>query len=161
MLTLQQCGQRAATRKNNRLKRTLPLLADQWSTTPAAEVARITRQRAAAAAHLARLAEADRVRWHEGEERRAIATEILPPEKWQHHADLWEKFHPCAKPETHGAHLADWWWHALKGTPWASEHCPNRARHGDPAWWEPRWHFLHESFVETLACPTCGMPRPG
>ena len=160
MLTLQQCGQRAATRKNNRLKRTLPLLADQWATTPAAEVERIIRQRAAAAAHLARLAEADRAQWCKGEELRVIAAEILPPEKWQYHADLWEKFHPRAKPEIHGAHLADWWWQALKGTSWAFEHCPNQARHSNPAWWKPRWHFLYESFVETLACPTCGMPRP-
>lgn len=160
MLTLQQCGQRAATRKNNRLKRDYPLLADQWTTTPAAEVERITRQHAAAAAHLERLAEANRVQWREGEELRALAGEILPAEKWQHYADLWERTYLYAKPETHGAHLADWWWYALKGTSWAFEHCPNQARHSDPAWWEPHWHFLHECFVETLVCPTCGMPRP-
>jgi len=160
MLTLQQCGQRAATRKNNRLKRMLPLLADQWSTTPEAEVARITQQRAAAEAHLERLAQTTCAQWHTGEERRAVAREILPVEAWQRYADLWEKTYPGATPETHGAHLSDWWWQALRSTPWAFEHCPNRERHGDPAWWAPRWHFLRESFVETLACPTCGMPRP-
>jgi len=160
MLTLQQHGQRAATRKNNRLKRDYPLLADQWATTPAAEMARITRQRAAAAAHLARLAEADCVQWREGEELRAIAERILPPEKWQHYANLWERTYLYAKPDTHGAHLADWWWQALKGTSWAFEHCPHQTRHSDPAWWKPRWHFLYESFVEMLACPTCGMARP-
>jgi hypothetical protein len=160
MLTLQQCGQRAATRKNNRLKRTLPLLADQWSTTPEAEVVRIAQQRAAAQAHLTRLAEADAQQWRVGEERRAIAAEVLPAEAWQHYADLWKKTYPGATPETQGAQLADWWWQALRSTSWAFEHCPNQARHDDPAWWTPRWHFLRESFVETLACPTCGMPCP-
>jgi hypothetical protein len=159
MLTLEQCARRAATRRNNKLKNKLPLLAEQWATTPEVEAERVVRQRAAAQEHLARLAQSDAEEWHIGEQRRLIAAKILAPEKWQHHADLWERTHPYAKPETHGFHLADWWWQALKGTSWAFQHCPNRTRHGDPTWWEPHWHFLLEQFVDTVECPTCGMPR--
>lgn len=159
MLTLQQCAQRAATRKNNRLKRDFPLLAEQWLTTPEAEAVRIAKQRSAAQEHLARLAQADIEQWRLGEEWRELALTLLPAEKWQFHTRLWEKTFPHAQPETHGSHLADWWWQALKGTTWAFEHCPNQARHGDPTWWEPHWHFLHERFVDTVECPTCGMPR--
>jgi len=159
MLTLEQCARRAATRRNNQLKKTLPLLAEQWATTPEMEAERIAYQRAAAQDHLARMAEADRAQWHVGEERRAIAAEILAPEKWQFHEELWKRTYLYAKPETHGFDLANWWWQALKGTTWAFEHCPNQARHGDPTWWQPHWHFLREQFVDTIECPTCGMPH--
>ena len=159
MLTLEQCARRAATRKNNKLKKTLPLLAEQWATTPEVEAERIVRQRAAAQEHLARLAQFTAEQRRIGEQRRLIAAKILAPEKWQHHADLWKRTHPYASPETHGFHLADWWWQALKGTAWAFAQCPNQARHSDPTWWEPHWHFLLEKFVDTVECPTCGMPH--
>jgi len=158
MLTLEQCASRAAKRKNNKLERTLPLLAEQWATTPEAEMERIVRQRTAAQEHLKRMAEANVEQWHVGEQRRQIAAEILPAETWQHWASLWERTYPYAKPESDGYHLADWWWEALRGTSWAFENCPNLLRHCDPTWWQPHWHFLLEQFVDTVECPACGMP---
>lgn len=157
---LQRAARSAATRRNNKLQRDLPLLADLWATTPEAEAERITRQRIAAQECFARLAAAEVERWGVGMERREIARTVLSAERWQDYDKLFHKIFPYAKPETDGARLADWWWYILKGTPYAFGHCPHRELHYDESWWESHWDFLLGQFVDTVICPTCGMPRP-
>ena len=159
-MTLDQVARRATTRRNNYVARRWPLFADQFATTVDEQIQRIVRQRDNAERGARELRRTEAVNWRLGQARRAVAFEIVP-DKARDAERLWQKFNPAATAEHDGTKLAAWWWHVLRGTGWAAEHCPNRERHSEAAWYAPRWHFLRGRFIEQTHCPTCGKKKNG
>lgn len=158
-MDLDKLAQRAAKRKNNKIQKKYPLFANVFSTTPEEEKKRILRQREQAENHIEEMRKNSLKAWKRGEELKKIAQETLDLSVFQERENFWNRVYKNRVPEYDGADLADFWWSALKGTPYAFEHCPNKQRHTDPRWWGPQWNYLLETFVETEVCPTCHIPK--
>jgi hypothetical protein len=152
-------AKRAAKRRNKKIAQRFPLFADQFATNPGAEKIRLEKLEVDVKAHFQRQDDSGRSRWLEGLKLRDIARQLLPDELWKSKENTWNRWHGNAKPEHDGHRIFDYWWQTLKGTSFAFQNCPHAARHGDPVWWEPRWNFLERDWVETGACPSCGLPR--
>ena len=161
-LTVEQRARRAVTRRNNKIAERYPLFAEQFATTYDDELARLRAQDTANKVYFAKMQVAEAQAWARGARRRRVAKRLLPREQFiELDAKFWHTY-PLAreKAQWFGAKFADWWWQALRGTPWAFEHCPNARYHNQPGWWMPRYNYLHKVFVTPIRCPTCGIPRP-
>lgn len=152
-------AKRAAKRRNKKIAQRFPLFAEQFATNADAEKIRLEKLDKEVKAHFERQNKSGRSKWEQGLELRDIARQILPGDFWQSKENTWNRWYGNAKPEHDGHRLLDYWWQTLKGTQFAFQNCPNEKRHSDTVWWEPRWNFLQRDFVETDACPSCGLPR--
>jgi hypothetical protein len=151
-LTDDQLAKRAATKRNNRLRASMPLFSSllneggdmaDWLTTPVVQKERIQRQHARFAEIWAGWEESDRLFKVRGDERRAEVAKRVDVETLSeldaHYEKLFAHHDPC--------YWADYWWGKLvKYAPdIAQAQCPNGRMHSEFS----RWHDR---------CPTCDRP---
>jgi len=151
-LTLDQLAKRAASKRNNRLRKEMPLFAAllteagpmaSWLTSPAEQKERIKRQHHDARKIFERLDELDSQFKRRGDERRAIVAQHIDPVTLSILDAHYQKTFGHLGPH----YWADYWWH--KEVEFAPEeakaNCPNS--------------HIHEGFSHRHRnCPTCGAP---
>lgn len=157
-LTIDQLAKRSATKKNNRLRKKYPLLADQFAVTVEQEKERILKQRESAHKKFDDDTKKSIAMWNDGLKLREIAKKLLPREKFAERERVWQRWYGNRVPEHDGHRLKDFWWTSLHGTEYAFDHCPYKDRHSDPEWWIG-YHVTFLARAEFAHCPTCGMPR--
>jgi len=151
-LTEFQLARRAATKRNNRLRKSMPLFADllveggalaDWLTSPEEQGQRIRRQHEEFQKIWARWEKGDEEFKARGDARRAIVAQHLDAEALagldQHYIKILGQYGP--------EYWADYWWGMLvQYVPQiAHKRCPNMNLHSEFSRW-------HES------CPTCSKP---
>jgi hypothetical protein len=151
-LTDDQLAKRAATKRNNRLRKSMPLFAPllteagpmaDWLTTPGVQKERIQQQHAEFKKTWERWEKGDAEFKARGDERRAILAKHIEAETLvgldQHYIKLFANYEP--------AFWADYWWGKLV------EHVPEIAQARCPN------KHLHNEFSRSHdCCPTCSKP---
>jgi hypothetical protein len=147
-----QLAKRAATKRNNRLRKSMPLFADllieggamvNWLTSPEEQAERIRRQHEEFQKIWARWEKGDEEFKARGDARRAIVAQHLDAEALarldQHYIKILGQYGP--------EYWADYWWGMLVQyvSQIAHKRCPNMNLHGKFS----RWH---------KCCPTCNKP---
>jgi len=153
-LTDDQLAQRAATKRNNRLRKSMPLFAELltetgsmagWLTTPDAQKDRIRRQHGEFQEHWKKLEQVYFGFKERGDRRRAIVAKHVDADT----LDALDKYYQRLFGNLDSQYWADYWWEKLvKYVPAvAQKQCPNMKLHSSFSNW-------HEE------CPTCGKPLP-
>jgi len=148
-LTLEQRARRAATRRNNKIRKRYPLFAEHFATTPEREAERLRRQDEAIDRYFTRLRAGRQAAYERGLWLRETARELLPADVWQERDAVYQSIYGHRPHDLQGHELSDWWWCLLRdyASDWAHAHCPIRHQHA-------AYH------AAGLRCPVCHLtPR--